>query len=105
MKLDFGFACDQLNPTNHSLQLELSSSASCQHILTMCICRCTYMDTLPLSPLFCAKTFYPKPLIKIVPKNVAFSRIVRGANHSRKWRTRLIITSDYFVINLIFLVI
>ena len=48
MKLDFEFACDQLNATNHSLLLELSSSASCQHILTMCIHSCTYMDTLPL---------------------------------------------------------
>ena len=34
MKLDFEFACDQLNSTNHRLLLELSSSASCQHILT-----------------------------------------------------------------------
>ena len=49
MKLDFEFACDQLNSTNHSLLLELSSSASCQHILTMCVHSCTYMDTLPLS--------------------------------------------------------
>ena len=49
MKLDFEFACDQLNSTNHSLLLELSSSASCQHVLTMCIRSCTYMDTLPLS--------------------------------------------------------
>ena len=48
MKLDFEFACDQLNSTNHSLLLELSSSASCQHILTMCIRSCPYMDTLPL---------------------------------------------------------
>ena len=48
MKLDFEFACDQLISTNHSLLLELSSSASCQHILTMCIRCCTYMDTLPL---------------------------------------------------------
>ena len=48
MKLDFEFVCDQLNSTNHSLLLELSSSASCQHILTMCIRSCTYMDTLPL---------------------------------------------------------
>ena len=52
MKLDFEFACDQLNSTNHSLGLELSSSASCQHILTMCIRSCTYMDTLPLMDLF-----------------------------------------------------
>ena len=43
------FACDQLNSTNHSLLLELSSSASCQHILKMCIRSCTYMDTLPVS--------------------------------------------------------
>ena len=49
MKLDFEFACDQLNSTNHSLLLELSLSASCQHILTMCIRSCTFMDTLPLS--------------------------------------------------------
>ena len=48
MKLDFEFACDQLNSTNHSLLLELSSSASCQHILTMCIHSCTYMNRLPL---------------------------------------------------------
>ena len=48
MKLDFEVACDQLNSTNHSLLLELSSSASSQHILTMFIRRCTYMDTLPL---------------------------------------------------------
>ena len=48
MKLDFEFACDELNSTNHSLLLELSSSASCQHILTMCIRNCTDMDTLPL---------------------------------------------------------
>ena len=52
MKSDFEFACDQLNSTNHSLLLELSSSASCQHILTMCIRSCTYMDTLPLIPFF-----------------------------------------------------
>ena len=49
MKLDFEFACDQLNSANHSLLLELSSSASYQHNLTMCIRSCTYMDTLPLS--------------------------------------------------------
>ena len=48
MKLDFEFACDHLNSTNHSLLLELSSSASCQHFLTMCIRSCTYMDTFPL---------------------------------------------------------
>ena len=51
MKLDSEFACDQLNSTNHSLLLELSSSASCQHILTMCIRSCTYMDALPLNML------------------------------------------------------
>ena len=28
MKFDFEFSCDQLNSTNHSLQLEVSSSAS-----------------------------------------------------------------------------
>ena len=55
MKLDFEFACDQLNSTNHSLLLELSSSASCQHILTMCIRSCTYMDTLPLIAHFMSK--------------------------------------------------
>ena len=49
MKLDFEFACDQLNSTNHSLLLEVSSSASCQQILTECIRSCTYIDTLPLS--------------------------------------------------------
>ena len=48
MKFDFEFACDQFNSTNHSLLLEVSSSASCQHILTMCIRSCTYMDTLLL---------------------------------------------------------
>ena len=48
MKLDFEFACDQLNSTNQRLLLELSSSASCQHILTMCIRSCTYVDILPL---------------------------------------------------------
>ena len=48
MKLDFEFACDQLNSTNHSLLLEASSSASRQHILTMCIRSYTYMDTLPI---------------------------------------------------------
>ena len=48
MMFDFEFACDQLNFTNHSLLLEVSSSASCQHILTMCIRSCTYMDTLLL---------------------------------------------------------
>ena len=49
MKFDFQFACDQLSSTNHSALLDVSSSASCQHILTMCIHICTYMDTLPLS--------------------------------------------------------
>ena len=49
MKFDFKFACDQLNFTNHSALLEVSSSASCQHILTECISSCTYMDTLPLN--------------------------------------------------------
>ena len=49
MKLDFEFKCDQLTSTNHSLLLALSSSASCQHILTICIRSCTYMDTLPSS--------------------------------------------------------
>ena len=49
MKFDFEFACDQLNSTNHSLLLEVSSSASCQHILTECKRSCTYMDTLPLN--------------------------------------------------------
>ena len=34
MKFDFEFSCDQLNSTNHSALLEVSSSASCQHILT-----------------------------------------------------------------------
>ena len=48
MKLDFDFSCDQLISTNHSLLPEVSSSASCQHILTMCIRSCTYMDKLPL---------------------------------------------------------
>ena len=48
MKFDFQFACDQLSSTNHSELLEVSSSASFQHILTMCIHSCTYMDTLPL---------------------------------------------------------
>ena len=48
MKFDFQFACDQLSSTNHSALLDVSSSASCQHILTMCIHICTYMDTLPL---------------------------------------------------------
>ena len=38
MKFYFEFACNQLNSTNHSLLLEVSSPASCQHILTMCIC-------------------------------------------------------------------
>ena len=52
MKFDFEFACDQLNCTNQSLLLHVSSSASCQHILTMCIRSCTYMDTLPLTSLF-----------------------------------------------------
>ena len=47
MKLDFEFASDQLNSTNHSLLLEVFSSASCQHILTECVRSCTYMDTLP----------------------------------------------------------
>ena len=37
MKFDFEFACDQLNSTHHSLLLEVSSTASCQHILTECI--------------------------------------------------------------------
>ena len=37
MKLHFEFACDQINSTNHSLLIEISSSASCQHILTECI--------------------------------------------------------------------
>ena len=59
MKFDFEFACDQLNSTNHSLLLEVSSSASCQHILIMCIRNCTYMDTLPLNmffnPTYCNK--------------------------------------------------
>ena len=49
MKFDFEFARDQLNFTHHSLLLEASSSASCQHILTECIRSCTFMDTLPLT--------------------------------------------------------
>ena len=48
MKFDFEFACDQLKSTNHSLLVEVSLSASCQHILKMSIRSCTYMDTLPL---------------------------------------------------------
>ena len=48
MKFDSYFACDQLNSTNHSALLEVSSSAPCQHILTECIGSCTFMDTLPL---------------------------------------------------------
>ena len=48
MKFDFELTCDQLNSTNHSLPLEVSSSVPCPHILTECICSCTYMDTLPL---------------------------------------------------------
>ena len=51
MKFDIEFACDQSDSTNHSLLLEVSSSASCQHILTECIRSCTYMDTLPLSSI------------------------------------------------------
>ena len=46
MKFDFEFACDQLNSTNQSLLLEVSSSASCQHLLTMCIRSCTYSRVL-----------------------------------------------------------
>ena len=41
--------CDQLRFTNHNALLEVSSSASCQHILTKSIHSCTYMDTLPLT--------------------------------------------------------
>ena len=48
MTLDFEFACDQLNSTNHNLLRELALAASCQHILTMCIRSFTYMDALPL---------------------------------------------------------
>ena len=51
MKFDFSFACDQLSSTNHSALLEVSSSASCKHILTKCIHSCTYMDTLPLKKI------------------------------------------------------
>ena len=46
------FSCDQLNSTNtaHSSRLfVIILSAPHQHILTMCIRCCTYMDTLPLS--------------------------------------------------------
>ena len=49
MKFDFELASDQLSSTNHNLLPKVSSSASCQHILTMCIHSCTYMDTLPLN--------------------------------------------------------
>ena len=48
MKFDFAYVCDQLDSTNHSLLFEVSSLASCQHILTKCTHSCTYMDTLPL---------------------------------------------------------
>ena len=51
MTFDYKFACDQLSSTNHRVLLDVSSSASCQHILTMCIHSCTYMDTLPLIDL------------------------------------------------------
>ena len=58
MKFDFELACDQLNSTNHSLLLEVSSSASWQHILTECIRSCTYMDTLPTSVESIMKSFH-----------------------------------------------
>ena len=65
MKLDFEFACDQLNSINHSLLLELSSSASCQHILTMCIRSCTCMDTLPLNGGHLKGLFHPASLARV----------------------------------------
>ena len=70
MKLDFEFACDQLNSTNHSLLLELSSSASCQHILTMCIRSCTYMDTLPLR-------FFKLSVLLIALRFIKFAKITQ----------------------------
>ena len=47
------FAYDQLNSADHRAVLEASSSVSCLHILTECICSCTYMDTLPLNMRKC----------------------------------------------------
>ena len=69
MKLDFEFACDQLNSTNHSLLLELSASASCQHILIMCIRSCTYMDTLPLMSRNISATLLATTLIILHSKD------------------------------------
>ena len=63
MKLDFEFVCDQLNSTNHSLLLDLVSSVSCQHFLTMCIRSCTYMDPLPLTNLGLRKFIMLKTIV------------------------------------------
>ena len=73
MKLDFEFACDHLDSTNHSLLLELSSSVSCQHILTMFIHSCTYIGTLPLTE-FCSA--YEKQDVSTRPKYKALYLLV-----------------------------